>query len=149
MKKAISTLFLLTITFLNYAQKKDSAASKSDTIKVFSYDDALFTVPQIQSEFVGGTSAFTLFLQKNLNSEVPKNNGAPAGKYIVEARFIVDKIGIISDIQVETNPTINYGAAEEVIRVLKLSPNWKPAMQNGIFVKSTRRQRVSFVVEVK
>jgi protein TonB len=38
---------------------------------------------------------------------------------------------------------------DEVIRVLKLSPRWKPASQNGRFVKAYRKQPVTFVIEEK
>jgi hypothetical protein len=37
---------------------------------------------------------------------------------------------------------------EEVVRILKKSPKWSPAIQNGKPVKAYRRQPVTFMIEV-
>ncbi len=89
-------------------------------------------------------AAWQKYLERNLNSSVPVDNGAPPGKYTVVVSFIVDKTGALSDIKAENDP--GYGTKEEAIRVLKKSPNWKPAVQNGRNVIYRQRQSITFVV---
>jgi protein TonB len=38
---------------------------------------------------------------------------------------------------------------EEVVRIIKKGPKWKPAVQNGKLVNAYRRQPVTFVVSGK
>jgi protein TonB len=69
------------------------------------------------------------FLQKNLNATVPVTNGVKPGTYKVIVQFIVDENGKLSDIKPLTS--LGYGMEEEVVRLMRLSPDWIPAMQNG------------------
>jgi protein TonB len=109
--------------------------------------DKLFTSVQIESEFPGGAGAWSKYVERNLNSEVPKDNGAPAGKYTVEVSFVVDKEGNISSANgVMLSGGSDYGTIEEAIRVIKKGPKWKPGVQNGIQVKSTKKQKITFVI---
>ena len=71
-------------------------------------------------------------------AEVPVNNGAPAGRYSVVVRFVVDIDGSISNIQALTNH--GYGLEEEAIRVIKKSKKWGPAYLNGSHVKAYKKQ---------
>ncbi|HMT75582.1 MAG TPA: energy transducer TonB, partial [Chitinophagaceae bacterium] len=84
------------------------------------------------------------YLEKSLNTTVPVDNGAPAGKYTVILQFIVDKQGQPYDIRSLTNH--GYGMEEEVMRVIKKGPNWTPAIQNGRPVKAYKKQPVTFLV---
>ncbi len=104
----------------------------------------VFTVVQIPAEFPGGIAAWNKYLERNLNSSVPVDNGAPSGRYTVVLSFIVDKNGNISDITAENDP--KYGTKEEAIRVLKKGPSWKPAVQNGRNVIYRHRQSITFQV---
>ncbi len=106
--------------------------------------DKVFTVVQIPATYPGGLDAWKRFLQRNLNQNVPVDNGAPSGTYSVTLTFIVDKQGNISDIQAETDP--GYGTKEEAIRVLRKGGGWKPAVQNGRPVIYRNRQTITFVV---
>ena len=110
--------------------------------------DALFTSVQIESEFPGGTGAWAKYLSRNLNQNTPIDNGAPAGKYTVIVSFIVDKEGNISDVsgELDGGSSENYGTVEEAIKVIKKGPKWKPGVQNGIQVKSRKKQKVTFIV---
>ena len=110
--------------------------------------DKLFTSVQIESEFPGGQDAWNKYLQRNLNSEVPKDNGAPSGRYTVEVSFTVDKEGNISSVNgaLANGGSTDYGTIEEAIRVIKKGPKWKPGVQNGIQVKSRKKQRITFLI---
>ena len=106
--------------------------------------DRVYTVVEIPAEFPGGREAWIKYLERNLNRDLPIENGAPAGKYVVTLSFIVDKNGAISDVQAENDP--GYGTKDEAIRVIKKGPNWKPAVQNGRNVIYRHIQNIIFVV---
>ena len=105
--------------------------------------DKVFTSVQIEAEFPGGPGAWKRYLERNLNQNLPSENGAPPGKYTVVLNFQVDKNGNISDIQADPSP---YGTREEAIRVIKKGPAWKPAVQNGHNVAYRAKQAITFVV---
>jgi protein TonB len=100
---------------------------------------------EIDAAFPGGEKEWTKFLQRNLNANVPVDNGASAGKYTVWIQFIVDKEGNVSDIKPLTNQ--GYGMEDEAMRVLRKVPRWTPAQQNGRYVKAYRKQPITFIVE--
>jgi protein TonB len=106
--------------------------------------DKVFTVVQIPAEFPGGLSQWTKYLERNLNRDVPNDNGAPPGKYTVVVSFIVAKDGSISDVTAENDP--GYGTKAEAIKVIQKGPKWKPAVQNGRNVIYRHKQSITFVV---
>ena len=53
------------------------------------------------------------FLDKNLNTSIASDKGAPEGRYTVMLSFLVDKDGSVSNVTTENNP--GYGTAEEAI----------------------------------
>ena len=77
--------------------------------------------------------------------EVPVNNSAPAGRYSVEVKFVVDVEGHVSDIVALTKH--GFGMEDEAIRVIRKSAKWEPAVFEGRMVKAYRRQMITFVVE--
>jgi protein TonB len=106
--------------------------------------DKVFTVVQIPAEYPGGLPAWTKYLERNLNRDVPNDNGAPPGKYTVIVSFIVSKDGSISDVTSENDP--GYGTKAEAIKVIQKGPKWKPAVQNGRNVIYRHKQSITFVV---
>jgi periplasmic protein TonB len=106
--------------------------------------DKVFTVVQIPAEFPGGTSAWTRYLERNLNRDIPSENGAPPGRYTVIVSFTVSKTGAISDVSAENDP--GYGTKAEAMRVITKGPSWKPAVQNGRNVIYRHKQSITFVV---
>ena len=106
--------------------------------------DKVFTVVQIPAEFPGGTSAWTRYLERNLNRDIPSENGAIPGRYTVIVSFTVSKTGAISDVSAENDP--GYGTKAEAMRVITKGPSWKPAVQNGRNVIYRHKQSITFVV---
>lgn len=106
--------------------------------------DKVYTVVEIPAEFPGGKVEWQKYLERNLNSNLPIDNGAPPGKYVVTLTFIVDRNGAISNVEAQNDP--GYGTKEEAIRVIKKGPNWKPAVQNGRNVIYRHIQNIVFVV---
>lgn len=101
----------------------------------------VFTKVEVDASYPG---SWVNFLQRNLDSQVPVENGAPPGNYTVIIQFIVDVTGTVSDVKALTN--VGYGMEQEAIRVIKKSGKWKPAIQNGREVKAYRKQPITFQV---
>lgn len=99
-------------------------------------DDATYETygVDVLPEPVGGTAAWSKFLQRNLRYPETENQGR------VLISFVVEKDGHLTDI------TLLKGIAPELdaeaLRVLKKAPSWKPGMQNG------RPVRVKFTVPI-
>jgi periplasmic protein TonB len=78
-------------------------------------------------EPVGGTNAWSKFLNKNLRFPAAAQEEGVSGK--VWLSFIIEKDGSLSNIVVDRGA--GHGFDEEALRVLKLAKAWKPGMQNG------------------
>ncbi len=106
--------------------------------------DKPFTSVQIEAQFKGGMSEWIKYLERNLNKDIPSENGAPPADYGVIVSFIVDRNGVISDVRAENDP--GYGTKAEAIRVIQKGPNWTPAQQNGRAVVYRQKQKITFRV---
>ena len=104
----------------------------------------IYTSVEVPASYAGN---WTKFLTRNLNADVPVDNGAPAGRYTVLIQFVVDTEGNISDIVPLSSH--GYGMEQEAVRVLKKAIGWKPGIQNGHQVKSYYKQLITFVVEAE
>lgn len=101
-----------------------------------------------EAYFSGGEESWRSYLEQNLNPSVPVDKGAPAGLYTVYIQFIVGKDGRVYDIKPLTKH--GYGMEGEVVRIIRKSPPWVPAVQNGKPVNAYRKQPVTFqVIEEK
>ena len=107
-------------------------------------ENQVFTKVEVEASFKGGEKEWRRFLERNLEANVPVDNGAPEGTYTVIVQFIVDKEGKISDVKALSNH--GHGMEEEAVRVIKKGPDWVPAVQNGRNVKAYRKQPITFVV---
>lgn len=96
--------------------------------------------------FKGGNEAWLKFLNKHIDYDVARFNDAPRGIYRVKVQFTIQADGSLTDCKPLTR--FGYGLEEEVIRALKKSPPWNPAIQSGKPVKSMYAQLVNFAVEV-
>jgi antitoxin component YwqK of YwqJK toxin-antitoxin module len=107
--------------------------------------DSVFDRKLVDAEFPGGDDDWRRFLQKNLNVGIASDNRAPNGNHTVIIRFAIDINGNVTDVDAEDNP--GYGIVQEGIRVIKLSPKWRPAKKYGRRIKSYRRQPMTFIVD--
>ena len=91
-------------------------------------------------QFPGGDEAWLRFLSRHL--QAPDAMGVGEKKSVL-IRFLVSASGSITQFEIVQSG----GAAfdNEVIRVLKKMPKWKPALQNGVPVSKTFTQPVTFV----
>ena len=70
--KIVLSILLLFIASKIYAQEK--AITDSSSI-----DTSIFKRVEIEAGFPGGAEGWRKFLERNLNAQVPSNNGAPVG----------------------------------------------------------------------
>jgi hypothetical protein len=102
--------------------------------------DSIYTAVEISPRFKG---SFRSFLEKNMRYPPEANHYSPVGSIIIE--FIVDKRGLISNIQVAAecavkNPVL---VKEFIALIAKTNGQWLPGMVNGKPVASWRQQRIS------
>lgn len=108
----------------------------------------IYEAVEEEAYFAGGESAWRNYLEQNLNPMVPIERGAKTGTYTVYIQFVVDLDGKISAITPLTKH--GFGMEAEVMRILRKSPNWVPAIQAGKKVRAYRKQPVTFqIVEEK
>ena len=115
-----------------------------DSSKVAAPDDTIIEMVEFEATFPGDLQGWRAFLEANLNADVPAKRKAPVGNYTVVVQFIVDKTGKVSDIKALT--AHGFGMEAEVIRVMRRSPRWTPAVQNGRPVKAYRKQPITFAI---
>jgi len=104
----------------------------------------IFEKVEIEATFQGGEGAWGKYLERNLNANVPVDNGAPEGTYTVYVQFVVSKDGSISDVKALTNH--GYGMEKEAVKVIQKGPKWVAAVQNGRSVNAYRKQPITFRV---
>ncbi|MBC7846570.1 MAG: energy transducer TonB [Flavobacterium sp.] len=111
-------LFLVVAIFsIQIVSAQDSPNVSNDIL----YNSAKVDV---QPQFSGGIEAFFKFIANHYKMpNVDKFSGK------VYVTFVIEIDGSLTDIKVLSD--IGYGTGKEAIRVLKLSPKWKPAEQNG------------------
>ena len=106
--------------------------------------DKTFTKVEIESSYPGGTAAWMRYLIKNIRYPQEAQDNEIQGTVVVQ--FIVDKQGIVSDVEAISGPK---ELRDEAVRVIKKSGQWTPAVQNGRQVKSYKKQPVGFKLETE
>lgn len=129
----------LNTPHLQPAETAPHAVTPADTGKTGS---RVFVAVQTTPSFKGGIQAFYQFLAQNIKyPEAMKKNNVQ-GKVFVT--FIVEKDGSLSNIKILRD--IGYGAGEESVRVLQLSPKWNPGLQNGKAVRVQYTLPINFAL---
>lgn len=82
---------------------------------------------EVNPEFPGGEDALYAFISKNVNYPNKEKENNITGKVI--ARFAIMQDGSVEKITILSQTPKAFN--DEVIRVLKLMPKWKPGMQLG------------------
>jgi protein TonB len=93
-----------------------------------------------EPEFPGGQEAWLNFLRKNL---VAPDNLEAGEKKTVQVRFIVAMDGTVTSFEILQSAGKSFD--NEVIRVLKKMPRWRPAIQNGQATTKAFMQPVTFI----
>jgi len=99
-----------------------------------------FVAVERAPEFPGGRQAWAKFLNRHLQTP---DDLASGEKKVVLISFLVDTDGTVTGFKVVQSGGQAFD--NEVIRVLKKMPKWKPAIQNGHPVSVPFTQPVTFV----
>ena len=115
-------LFISLVLFTNmaFAQKTEIP----DTVVI---DGEVFNLVDEDPEFPGGMDSLHLFLTEKLNPPVTKKKDRKRG--VVHTSFVVTKDGTIGEVEILKGISKIYD--DEVIRVIKLMPTWKPGVLRG------------------
>jgi len=95
---------------------------------------------EVPAEFPGGEKAWNKYIGDNLKIPKSLENENIKGQVILQ--FVIGTSGKIESVKIikSLNPILD----EEVIKIIKKSPKWNPAKQNGKKVQATRTQPISF-----
>ncbi len=112
----------------------------------------IFSKVEVEAGFPGGDEGWRQYLMKNLHPEkivdlVKFPRGKKPFKQTVIVKFIVLRDGTLAEISAENYDQVDPYCADQAIKVIKKSPNWIPAYQNGRKVNAIRRQPITFVFE--
>lgn len=146
----LSAIFFMLLTIKVFAGPGGNSAYsvfQKKTMDTLPVSDTTYESVEVEAYFDGGEASWRSYLEQNLNPAAPVNNGAPAGLYTVYIQFIVSTDGNISNVKPLTKH--GYGMEAEVMRIIRKSPKWVPAIQNGRPVNAYRKQPVTFQVIVE
>jgi len=96
------------------------------------------------AEYPEGLKEWIKYLERNLNRDLPIENGAPEGKYTVIVDFLIDKNGNIIKIYALNDP--GYGTKAEALRVIGKSKAWEPAISENNPIQFKHTQNITFNV---
>ena len=94
---------------------------------------------EVPAEFPGGEEAWNKYLRNNLRMPKALENENIKGELIL--KFVITTTGKVDN--VEVIKSLNSLLDGEVVRVIKNSPRWRPAKQNGKKVTATRTQPIT------
>ena len=134
--------------FVDYNEKGDTTAyqvyEKGAVVKEWSSDitenSQVFQMVEEKAEFPGGRSAWLAYLGDKLKYPKALKKEKVSGQVI--AKVYVDPTGTVSNVEIikSLHPLLDA----EVVRVIRNSPKWKPAKQNGKTVQMTFNQPITF-----
>lgn len=144
--KGLKHIFcLLMVLSMTYSL---TLASANATLFLVPSTDTIYTQVDIIPQFSGGARGWSTFLNKNLNVRSIQES-IDEDSYIsfglvqqANLEFTVCEDGKVCDVDVLNGDKISPEFKEEVLRVMKRSPRWKPAMRDGQPVKTRFRQPV-------
>ncbi|MCZ6901182.1 MAG: energy transducer TonB [Bacteroidetes bacterium] len=102
--------------------------------------DKIFTIVEVMPEPLGGLSEFFEFVYKEIKYPNTARRMGIDGRITIQ--FIIDKDGSLTNFHILSG--IGAGCDEEVLRVLKMAPKWKPGKQRGIPVRVKMALPITF-----
>jgi TonB family protein len=129
----VRTQYTVPISFTLAPEDDKSPVTKSGL---------LFTSVEQVPEFQGGLEGLGHFLATHIKYPKEEREKGIQGKVI--ATFVVEPDGSLSDIKITRG--ISKGIDDESLRVLALSPKWKPGYQNNKAVRVQYSIPISFTL---
>lgn len=119
-----------------------SAEGVNTNSKLTGSGHTVYTNPEIQAEYVGGTKALKKYLSTNVKyPQVAKENGITGTVIVV---FVVDTDGSVKDVKIKQG--IGGGCDQEAIRVVENMKRWKPGKQGDVPVPTLVALPITFSV---
>jgi len=128
-----SLIILLLLFCIGYVGAFSQSAT-NDSLKNLINPDSVYLEVDTPAEHPNGKEARVRFIERNIDAAIGIKNGAPAGTYNIRIVCIIDANGKIIVMVPETHE--GFGMEKEMMRVLKKLPDFKPAIKNGVAVKS-------------
>ncbi|MFA6086199.1 energy transducer TonB [Mucilaginibacter sp.] len=122
--------FIISTLFFSASAQTTNITAKTDTT---------FGPMEVAPEFPGGQANLLKFIDDNLKYPVEARKKKTEGRVIIT--FVVETDGTLTDIRVVRSLSVDTDA--EAIRIIKLSPKWKPGNQHGQLV------RVQYAMPIK
>ncbi|TSJ43916.1 TonB family protein [Mucilaginibacter corticis] len=117
----------------------NNALPELEAVKDTTKDTKIYNQVETQPQFPGGLIAFGKFLGANIHYPAADREAKVQGTVI--ATFVVETSGTLSNINAVRGPSA--AMKKEALRVLLLSPKWKPGYQNN------KKVRVLYTVPIK
>jgi TonB family protein len=102
--------------------------------------DKVFTVVEQAPTFPGGLDKFYSFLGANIKYPAKAKENKVEGKVFLS--FVIEEDGSLSNMKILRD--IGYDCGKEAVRVMKLSPKWRPGVQNGKKVRVQYNLPITF-----
>jgi hypothetical protein len=114
---------------VKYINEKENKRKLKNNDEV---ENQIYTFEELDKlpEFAGGINNFESLITKNF--QTPKVENEIKGKVITE--FTIYKDGGIGNFKIIQD--VGFGCGEELIKVIKKLPRWKPGEKNGMIVNS-------------
>ena len=106
-------------------------------------DDAIFVVAENAPEFPGGSDSLYAYIARNIKYPETAKKEKIEGRVFVT--FVVEKDGRITGERILRD--IGGGCGEEVLRVIRTMPKWKPGTQDGKPVRVQFNLPVAFELQ--
>ena len=131
---------LREIAVVKDTEVKDTCQKENDTsIIIVKENNVIYVAAEMMPEFPGGQAELMKYLSSNIRYPSIAMEENIQGRVI--ASFVVEIDGKISNIEIVRG--LGGGCDEEVIRIIKNMPKWKPGKNRGETV------RVKFALPVK
>lgn len=91
-------------------------------------DSGVVDTVDVLPEFIGGQEALARFISENKHyPDIAKSYNIHGTCYV---EFVISSKGI--PVRPSFRIAIGFGCDEEVMRLIKIMPTWKPALKNGL-----------------
>lgn len=107
-------------------------------------DSVSLSKVEIEAEYPGGAAAWQRFLNRNLRYPMEEIENETQGSALVQ--FVVDEEGNVSNVEAIKG---SKALGEEMVRVIKKSGRWVPAVQGGRYVRSLKLQPIIIRLELE
>ena len=96
------------------------------------------------AQFIGGDNAYSTFLAGNLHYPTDAIRQGIQGKVFV--RFLIEKDGSIPKDCIKIAKSVHQLLDNESLRIVKIFPNWTPALKNGKPIAQYKEVPVKFKI---